>query len=102
MTEHERIRALRALFELNGEVPAAGARATLGIGDDAAVLDLPGATSRLVVSVDDQIEGTHFQTSWLALEDLGARATMAAASDVAAMGGRTRFVLSSIASPASL
>lgn len=106
MTEHERIRLLRAIFEPGPATTAedAGraersASATLGIGDDAALIDVPGATARLVVSVDDQIEGTHFQAGWLSLEDLGARATMAAASDIAAMGGRMRFVLASIASP---
>jgi thiamine-monophosphate kinase len=102
MTEHERIRALRALFTRPDQGEGRGARAVLGVGDDAAILELPGASTRLVVSVDDQVEGTHFQTGWLGLEDLGARATMAAASDVAAMGGRLRFILSSIAAPTSL
>jgi len=102
VTEHERIKALRALFESSGDERPDGARAVLGIGDDAALIELPGASGRLVVSVDDQVEGTHFQSAWLTYEDLGARATMAAASDVAAMGGRTAFILGSIAAPPSL
>lgn len=50
------------------------------IGDDAAVL------GDLVITVDAQVEDVHFRRAWLTLEDLGYRATVAAASDVFAMG----------------
>lgn len=55
-------------------------------GDDAAVLD--PITGPVVVTVDEQVEDTHFTTSLLSYEDIGHRATMAAASDLAAMGAR--------------
>jgi thiamine-monophosphate kinase len=70
----------------------------LGIGDDAAVLDLGGGAP-LVWTVDEQVEGTHFRTSWLSLADLGYRATMAAASDVLAMGARPLAALAAVVVP---
>lgn len=56
----------------------------LGIGDDAAVLRV--GKERVVVSVDDQVEGVHFDLRWLGPSDVGFRALQAAASDLAAMG----------------
>ncbi len=57
----------------------------LGIGDDAAVLQ---ALGRLVWTIDASVEGVHFRRAWLSFEDVGYRATVAAASDVLAMGAR--------------
>lgn len=70
------------------------------IGDDAALLDPGGET--LVWTVDVLVEGVHFRSGWLSLEDLGYRATMAAASDIAAMAGRPRGVLCSLVLPTSM
>jgi len=75
-----------------------GGDLTVGIGDDAAVLRAP-AGQQLVWTVDDQVEGTHFERAWLSAEDVGWRATMAAASDVAAMGARPLGILSSLVLP---
>ena len=58
-----------------------------GIGDDGALLDVPPGT-RLVVSTDTSVEDVHFRRAWLTPEEIGYRATMAALSDLAAMGGR--------------
>src|SRR5262249_24723339 len=71
---------------LLARVLAAGAdaRVTLGIGDDAALLAPAGAP--LVWTVDASVEGVHFRRDLLTLADAGYRATMAAASDLAAMG----------------
>jgi thiamine-monophosphate kinase len=57
---------------------------TLSIGDDAAVLE--PIAEKVVVTIDEQVEGTHFTRALCSLEDVGWRATMAAASDLAAMG----------------
>lgn len=54
-----------------------------GIGDDAAVLRADGA---LVWTIDQQVEGVHFRRDLLRDDDLGYRATVAAVSDVLAMG----------------
>ncbi|MCA9643533.1 MAG: thiamine-phosphate kinase [Polyangiaceae bacterium] len=59
------------------------AHVALGIGDDAACVRFSG---NLVVSVDGQIEGTHFRREWLGLDDVGYRSFQAAISDLAAMG----------------
>jgi thiamine-monophosphate kinase len=56
-----------------------------GVGDDAALLDVP-AGSRLVVSTDVSVENVHFKRTWLTPEEIGYRAVAAALSDLAAMG----------------
>ncbi len=63
----------------------------LGIGDDAAVLRV--GKERIVVSVDDQVEGVHFDLDWLRAADVGYRSLQAAASDLAAMGATPRWAL---------
>ena len=56
-----------------------------GVGDDAALLDVP-AGSRLVVSTDTSVENVHFRRGWLSAEAIAYRAVAAALSDLAAMG----------------
>jgi len=68
-----------------------------GIGDDAAVLRV--GKERLVVSVDDQVEGVHFDRRWLTSEDVGYRSLQAAASDLAAMGAAPVAALASLHVP---
>jgi len=55
-----------------------------GLGDDAAILDVPPG-HRLVVSTDASVEDVHFRRGWLTPEEIGWRATAAALSDLAAM-----------------
>jgi thiamine-monophosphate kinase len=69
----------------------------LGIGDDAAVLR-PRA-GRLVVTVDDQVEGVHFDRRWLDWQDVGYRALQAAASDLAAMAATPLAAVASLHVP---
>ena len=60
----------------------------LGIGDDAAVIDVGGAA---VVTHDMLVEGVHFRRSTTSLRDLGRKALAVNLSDLAAMGaGRSR------------
>ena len=75
---------------------AHGPHVRLGIGDDAAVL---AARGQLVWTVDAQVEGVHFRADWLSCEDIGYRATMAAVSDIAAMGAQPVAALASLALP---
>lgn len=58
--------------------------AARGIGDDAAVLEVP-AGERLVVSTDAAVENVHFRRAWLTPFEIGYRAATAALSDLAAM-----------------
>jgi len=72
----------------------------VGIGDDAAVLGVGDAS--LAWSVDVVVEGVHFRRDWLTPRELGFKATMAAASDLAAMGARPLGALASLVLPASM
>jgi thiamine-monophosphate kinase len=94
LSELSRLQRLRRLFSRS---PLPEGVAT-GIGDDAAVL-VPGSAA-LVWTVDAAVEGVHFRRDWMALEDVGFRSLMAAASDLAAMGARPRGVLSALILPA--
>jgi thiamine-monophosphate kinase len=72
----------------------------LGIGDDAALLRV--GRERLVATVDDQVEGVHFDLRWLSLEDVGYRSLQAAASDLAAMAATPLAALASVHVPRDL
>jgi thiamine-monophosphate kinase len=89
-----------ALIERLAEVlgPAgqgAGQGVIRGIGDDAAVLqNVPG--TRLLAACDLLIEGVHFDLSFATPRQLGWKALAVNLSDIAAMGGRPRWVLVSL------
>jgi thiamine-monophosphate kinase len=79
---------------------ATGPGVLLGIGDDAAVLAPP--PGRLLFSVDLLVEGQHFRRRGPGAsrpEDVGWRALAVNASDIAAMGGRPLWALSSLGVP---
>lgn len=84
--------AIRAMLQVWGT------RAS-GIGDDAAILALaPG--QQLVASTDCCVEGVHFRREWLTPEEIGVRATVAALSDLAAMGALPLGLLLALGVPA--
>jgi len=86
------------IAELKRELSVTRSRAVeVGIGDDAAVLRV--GRERVVVSVDDQVEGVHFDLGWLSPEDVGYRALQAAASDLAAMGASALGAVASLQVP---
>jgi thiamine-monophosphate kinase len=88
-----------AEFDLIRDILARlGTRAT-GIGDDAAVADVPRGES-LVASVDTVVAGQHFLRHWLTPREIGYRATAAALSDLAAMAARPIGVLVALTIPA--
>jgi thiamine-monophosphate kinase len=108
MDERERIALLARIFEFRprsgtaGDVPSTAARARaieIGIGDDAAVLRSPDPPERLVWTIDEQVEGTHFERALLTWDDVGWRSFMAAASDVAAMAAEPWCALSALVLP---
>ncbi len=81
---------------------ASGEGVELGIGDDAAVLRLPPG-ERLVATVDMVVEGQHFlRQGPVAADpgDIGWRALVVNLSDLAAMGARPLWALSSVGVPA--
>ncbi len=87
-SELERIELLRRHFARDDSC------ALVGIGDDAAVL--AAIESKLVWTVDVQVEGTHFRRDLASWEDVGFRSLMAAASDLAAMAAAPVAALSAL------
>lgn len=85
------IERIRAILPEAAGVP-------VGLGDDAAVIDLPGP---VIASVDALIEGRHFKPEWASAEDIGHRAAAASIADIAAMGGTCRALLVSLGLPAT-
>jgi thiamine-monophosphate kinase len=76
-----------------------GARAA-GIGDDAAVLDVPPG-EKLVVSTDASVENVHFRRADISASEIGYRAAAAALSDLAAMAARPLGLLFALVLPVS-
>jgi thiamine-monophosphate kinase len=93
--EFERIRHLRALFG----APPAGV--SLGIGDDAALIE-PPVDEQIVWTIDACVENVHFRQDIASWEDVGFRSFMAAASDLAAMAAHPIGALSSVSLPRGL
>ncbi len=93
-TENTRIRMLRSVF---GET-APGF--DIAVGDDCAVL--APVAARIVWSIDTAVEGVHFRRDLMTLEDAGYRATMAALSDLAAMGAAPLGLVSALVLPRDL
>ena len=74
--------------------PAAG---EVWAGDDTAVLDRPDG--RLLVTIDTLVEGFDFDLSYASGADVAWKALAANASDIAAMCGRPRHAVTSLALP---
>ena len=86
MTRGGGLTEARALAVLREELVDFGPRTAVGIGDDAAVLEASGRPQ--VWTIDACVEGTHFERTWLSMEDLAHKSIEAAVSDVCAMGAR--------------
>lgn len=66
-----------------------------GIGDDAAVLNIPRTRRAMLFTVDNVVEGVHFEPG-TAPELVGRKALARSLSDIAAMGGRPDCALVSL------
>jgi len=89
----------RALIErIRSRVPPADASLVVGIGDDAAVAALDRGALQ-VLTTDALVEGVHFDRRFSTLADIGHKALAVNVSDVAAMGGASRFALLSLMLP---
>jgi len=69
----------------------------LGPGDDCAVVQSDAA--RLLFTVDALVERVHFRAGWLTPRQLGRKAFLVNASDIAAMGGAPRWCVVHLAAP---
>lgn len=72
-----------------------------GIGDDCAILRIPGGR-QLLVTTDLCIEGIHFRREWNPAESVGHRCLARGLSDIAAMGGDPVACFLSLAVPSRL
>lgn len=88
--EFDFLDAVERMVEGAGATARLGRGVRVGIGDDCAVV---AGAPRTLLTTDCQIEGVHFRRGWLTARELGARAFRVAVSDIAAMGGRPRYVL---------
>ena len=80
-------------------VPGSGV--ALGIGDDAAaIIPVPGLQT--LITTDMLVEGVHFELSFTTPSELGRKSLAVNLSDIAAMGGKPRFALLSLAVPPGL
>lgn len=80
----------------------AGPGTVVGIGDDAAVLEPPGAGRLLLFTTDMLVDGTHFDASTAPPYRIGWKALACSMSDIAAMGGLPRAAVVSLGAPGGL
>ena len=73
----------------------------MGIGDDAAVVQ-PERNRLEVLTTDCQVEGVHFDWTFVGASDIGHKALAVNLSDLAAMGAAPRVALLSLVLPAAL
>jgi thiamine-monophosphate kinase len=71
------------------------ATSLVGIGDDAAVIDL-NEEECLLVSTDMLVEGVHFDLSYMPVQHLGYKAVAVNVSDIAAMNGKAEQITISL------
>ncbi len=89
----------RALIErIRSRVPPADSSLIVGIGDDAAVA-APERGALQVLTTDALVEGVHFDRRFSTPSDIGHKALAVNVSDVASMGGASRFALLSLMLP---
>jgi thiamine-monophosphate kinase len=92
----------RALIErIRLRLPPAPSFVIVGIGDDAAVVE-PDRNRLEVLTTDCQVEGVHFDQTFVDAADIGHKALAVNLSDLAAMGAAPRVALLSLVLPASL
>jgi len=92
----------RALIDrIRQRVPPAPAALVVGIGDDAAVVE-PDRGTLQVLTTDALVERVHFDRRFSSLFEIGHKALAVNISDIAAMGGLSRFALLSLMLPESI
>ena len=93
--ERDLIAAIRA------RLPQSPAWLSVGIGDDAAVVEPPRGALE-ILTTDAVVEGIHFERRFSSPRDIGWKALAVNLSDIAAMGGTPRLALLSLGIPDTL
>lgn len=92
-----------AIAGIRSALPGPAAAGEVWIGDDAAVLALPGGGELdrgwLLFAADTVVVGVHADLSLTGLDDLGWKAMAASVSDIAAMGGEPGHAVITVAGP---
>ncbi|MEE8495944.1 MAG: thiamine-phosphate kinase, partial [Xanthomonadales bacterium] len=96
MSEFDLIRQLHE--RINGDYEGGPSACVVGIGDDAAVLDIP-QDRHVVVTTDTLVEGVHFLSSTDA-QNLGHKALAVNLSDLASMGAEPAWFFLALTLPA--
>jgi thiamine-monophosphate kinase len=92
----------RALIErIRQRFPPSPSYVIIGIGDDAAVVE-PERNLLEVLTTDCQVEGVHFDQTFVGAADIGHKALAVNLSDLAAMGAAPRVALLSLVLPPAL
>ena len=89
------------IAHIRARVPAAPAWLTVGIGDDAAVVQ-PERGALEILTTDALVEDVHFDRRFSSPADIGWKALAVNLSDIAAMGGTPRLALLSLAVPVTV
>lgn len=89
----------RLIAALLAELPKAGRSVLTAAGDDCAIVCVPGTKRRQLLKTDCVIEGVHFAAD-TPPEQIGWKALCRPLSDIAAMGGKPRHALVTLALPA--
>lgn len=92
---HSEFHLIQQVKQLLG---SAGTSVVVGIGDDAALIEL-NPKHQTLLSTDLLIEHIHFDLTYSTLVDVGYKAAVANLSDIAAMGGIPRYMLVGLALP---
>ena len=89
---------LDTIERIKRKIPVSpGSGIIVGVGDDCAVLRLPGAEEDLLLTTDMLLEDVHFQRRTHPADAAGHKALARPLSDIASMGGAPRFCLVSLA-----
>src|SRR5262245_19374826 len=89
------------IARITSRLPQQPAWLTVGIGDDAAVVE-PERNRLEVLSVDTLVDGVHFDRAFVPPDAIGHRALAVNLSDLAAMGAAPRLALLAMALPPAL
>jgi len=85
---------LSVLKELKSRFTSCSDEVVIGIGDDCAAVKAGEVLT--LYSSDTVVEGIHFSTSYMTFREISKKAVSASVSDIAAMGGRPNYFLSTL------